>query len=111
MNLKKLGPEFSGKPHPSAIYTSRPLSSFISKCSSNSNSSKNYISRELEFDLDFSRTNTLGTKRKIEEININSHENSGKSIKINSSYSRTFLTDLSFYVRGPRYKHSYYIYY
>uniref|UniRef100_U9V5S8 Protein kinase domain-containing protein n=1 Tax=Rhizophagus irregularis (strain DAOM 181602 / DAOM 197198 / MUCL 43194) TaxID=747089 RepID=U9V5S8_RHIID len=91
MNLKKLGPEFSGKPHPSAIYTSRPLSSFISKCSSNSNSSKNYISRELEFDLDF-RTSTLGTKRKIEEININSHENR-KSIKISSSYSRTFLTD------------------
>ncbi|CAB4446027.1 unnamed protein product [Rhizophagus irregularis] len=87
MNLNKLGPEFSGKPHPSAIYTSRPLSSFISKCSSIGNSSKEYISRELEFDINLSNiSNALGTKRKIEEININSHENSGKS-------SRTSLTD------------------
>ncbi|CAB5208741.1 unnamed protein product [Rhizophagus irregularis] len=87
MSLKKLGPEFSGKPHPSAIYTSRSLSSFISKCSSIGNSSKEYISRELEFDINLSNiSNALGTKRKIEEININSHENSGKS-------SRTSLTD------------------
>ena len=34
MNLKKLGPEFAKKPRPKAIFTSRPLSSFISKCSS-----------------------------------------------------------------------------
>ncbi|CAB4385825.1 unnamed protein product [Rhizophagus irregularis] len=47
----------------------------LGKC----NSSKEYISRELEFDLDFSnRSDTLGTKRKIEEININSHGNNGK---------------------------------
>jgi hypothetical protein len=31
---EKLGPEFTKKPHPKAIYTSRPLSFFISKCSS-----------------------------------------------------------------------------
>ncbi|GET64085.1 kinase-like domain-containing protein [Rhizophagus irregularis DAOM 181602=DAOM 197198] len=58
------------------------------------NSSKEYISRELEFDLDFSnRSDTLGTKRKIEEININSHGNNGKSIKISSSHLRTSFTD------------------
>ncbi len=34
INSKKLGPEFSEKPHTNAIYTSRPLSFFISKCSS-----------------------------------------------------------------------------
>jgi serine/threonine protein kinase len=34
INLKKLGPDFSEKPHPSAVYTSRPLRSFISRCSS-----------------------------------------------------------------------------
>jgi serine/threonine protein kinase len=39
INLGKLGPEFSEKPHPNAIFTSRLLSSFISKCSS-INSSK-----------------------------------------------------------------------
>jgi hypothetical protein len=34
INLKKLGPEFSESHHPNAIYTSRPLSFFISQCSS-----------------------------------------------------------------------------
>ena len=34
INSKKLGPEFTGKYHPKAIYTSRPLSSLISKISS-----------------------------------------------------------------------------
>ena len=40
INSKKLGPKFSGKPHPKAFYTSRLLSSFISKCSSVNFSSK-----------------------------------------------------------------------
>ncbi|CAB4410266.1 unnamed protein product [Rhizophagus irregularis] len=62
------------KPHPKAIYT-------------------NYISNELDFDIDISRTNALGIKRKIEDINIDFHENSGKSIKISFGYSRTSLTD------------------
>jgi serine/threonine protein kinase len=31
---KKLGPKFNEKPHPKAIYTSRSLNSYISKCSS-----------------------------------------------------------------------------
>ncbi|CAB4399562.1 unnamed protein product [Rhizophagus irregularis] len=74
------------------IYTSRLLSFFISKCSS-IYSSKDYISNELDFDIDISRTNALGIKRKIEDINIEFHENSRKSIKISSSYSRTSLTD------------------
>ena len=34
IDSKKLGPEFAKKLHPKAIYTSRLLSSFISKCSS-----------------------------------------------------------------------------
>ena len=34
MNLKKLGPKFSEKPHMNAIYTSRPLGFLIAKCSS-----------------------------------------------------------------------------
>ncbi|GET64103.1 kinase-like domain-containing protein [Rhizophagus irregularis DAOM 181602=DAOM 197198] len=88
---KKL-PKFIN-PHSKAIYTSRLLSFFISKCSS-IYSSKDYISNELDFDIDISsRTNALGIKRKIEDINIDFHENSGKSIKISSSYSRTSLTD------------------
>src|SRR6266498_1708503 len=35
---KKLGPKFSEKPHPKAIFTSRALSSLISKSSSNNSS-------------------------------------------------------------------------
>ncbi|UZO08490.1 uncharacterized protein OCT59_028744 [Rhizophagus irregularis] len=34
MESKKIGPEFAEKPHLGAIYTSRPLSALISKCSS-----------------------------------------------------------------------------
>ncbi|CAB5185748.1 unnamed protein product [Rhizophagus irregularis] len=54
ISSKKLGPEFSEVPHPKAIYTSRSLSPYISECSSISSiySSKDYISRELEFDID-----------------------------------------------------------
>ncbi|CAB5378363.1 unnamed protein product [Rhizophagus irregularis] len=87
---KKLGPKFSEKSHPKAIYTSRLLSSYISKCSSifSSNcssinfSSNDYTSNELEFDIDIkSRLDSLGTKRNIEELNINSCESNGKRIK------------------------------
>ncbi|CAG8660710.1 18190_t:CDS:2, partial [Rhizophagus irregularis] len=84
IDSKKLGPKFSEKPHPKAIYTSRLLSSYISKCSSMFSkcssinfSSNDYNSNELEFDIDIksSRLDSLGTKRNIEELNINSCEN------------------------------------
>ena len=39
MSLKKLGPEFTELPHSKAIFTSRPLSSLISKSSSINSSS------------------------------------------------------------------------
>ncbi|UZO01297.1 uncharacterized protein OCT59_012398 [Rhizophagus irregularis] len=84
IDSKKLGPKFSEKPHPKAVYTSRPLSSYISKY---------YISKELEFDIDIesNKSNVLGTKRNIEELNINSYENNGKYIKINSHLSKTIM--------------------
>ena len=50
MKSKKLGPEFSEKIHSKAIYTSRRLSFFISKCSSISSSST-----EQELDIDIER--------------------------------------------------------
>ncbi|CAB5206053.1 unnamed protein product [Rhizophagus irregularis] len=55
---KKIGPEFAEKRHPEAIYTSRPISALISKCSSINSSStissgnrqdSNYISVNTEF--------------------------------------------------------------
>ncbi|CAG8673916.1 19752_t:CDS:10 [Rhizophagus irregularis] len=80
---KKLGSKFSEKPHPKAIYTSRSLNSYISKCSSiftNCSSinfsSNDYISKEFELGIGIeSELNVLGTKRNIEELNINSYEN------------------------------------
>ncbi|CAG8547014.1 16175_t:CDS:2 [Rhizophagus irregularis] len=82
INSKKLGPKFSEKPHPKAIYTSRPISSYISKCSSifskcsSINSSNEVV---LDIDIESSKSKLLGTKRKIEELlNDNSYENNGK---------------------------------
>ncbi|CAB5364044.1 unnamed protein product [Rhizophagus irregularis] len=128
---KKLGPEFSEKSHPKAIYTSRSLNSYISKrsfifskrssifskrssifskrssifskCSSIFskcsfiNSSNDYTSEELELDIDIKsdRLTSLGIKRNIEELNINSCENSGKRIKVSSGYSRTTLASFN----------------
>ncbi|PKC75146.1 kinase-like protein [Rhizophagus irregularis] len=78
IGLKKLGPNFVRISHPKAIYTSIPLSFFISKCSS-INFSKEYISMELEFDIDIERSKVLGTKRNIEELYIDdSHGNNDK---------------------------------
>ncbi|PKC03552.1 hypothetical protein RhiirA5_423592 [Rhizophagus irregularis] len=99
INLKELGPEFNGKTHPSAIYTSRPLRSFISRCSSYFSKGNDYNSIELELDIDIKRylkfkiyspslhnlnsndsntisSNILGTKRNIEELEIDSYGNS-----------------------------------
>ncbi|CAG8514665.1 21583_t:CDS:2 [Rhizophagus irregularis] len=75
INLKELGPKFNGKTHPSAIYTSRLLRSFISRCSSYF--SKDYNSIELEFDIGIKSSNILGTKRNLEELEIDSYGNSG----------------------------------
>ncbi|CAB4496198.1 unnamed protein product [Rhizophagus irregularis] len=52
-----LGPDFSEKRHSGAIYTSRPLSALISKCSSifsiNAfNEKQDYTSQELNFNND-----------------------------------------------------------
>ncbi|CAB4373394.1 unnamed protein product [Rhizophagus irregularis] len=87
---KKLGPKFSEKSHPKAIYTSRSLNSYISKCSSIFSkcssikfSSNDYISKELKFDIDAesNRLDSFVIKRNIEESNINSCENNVKRIK------------------------------
>ncbi|PKY53329.1 hypothetical protein RhiirA4_471467 [Rhizophagus irregularis] len=43
INSKKIGPEFAEKRHSGAIYTSRPLSALISKCSST------YLSSNISF--------------------------------------------------------------
>ncbi|CAB4373338.1 unnamed protein product [Rhizophagus irregularis] len=68
--------------------SSGSLNSYISRCSSINFSSNDYTSKELELDIDIeSGLNSLGIKRNIEELNINSCENNGKR---SSDYSRTF---------------------
>ncbi|CAB5393528.1 unnamed protein product [Rhizophagus irregularis] len=98
---KKIGPEFAVKCHPEAIYTSRPLSDLISKCSSINSFSTisfgnkqdyNYISKELELDIDIEslssqnltiqNSSTLLKKRNNEELNLETYDDSvGKRIK------------------------------
>ncbi|RIA92179.1 hypothetical protein C1645_804816 [Glomus cerebriforme] len=59
IQLKKLGPEFTEKPHSKAIYTSRSLRSLFPNSSNYSYTSINpfnikqeYVSKELDFDID-----------------------------------------------------------
>ncbi|CAB4402186.1 unnamed protein product [Rhizophagus irregularis] len=99
IELKKIGPEFAGKYHSEAIYTSRLLSDIISKCSSTNSFStisydnkqdSNYISEELELDIDteslssqnLSINTQNSSKRNIEELNLETDDdNVGKRIK------------------------------
>ncbi|GBB90453.1 hypothetical protein RclHR1_01740030 [Rhizophagus clarus] len=95
---KKMGPEFTEKRHPKAIYTSRPLSALISECSSINSLSisfgdeqdYNYVSKEQTFDIDIKSSSqnltiqsplTTLKKRNIKELNHITHDNSGKRIK------------------------------
>ncbi|CAB5388859.1 unnamed protein product [Rhizophagus irregularis] len=59
--------------------TKRPLITEIRKTFSKCCSS--IFSKELELDIDIKSSNILGTKRNIEELEINSYGNSGKHIK------------------------------
>ncbi|UZO06605.1 uncharacterized protein OCT59_026919 [Rhizophagus irregularis] len=90
LDSKNLSPKFRKKPHPKAVYTSRPLSSYIFKCSSTNFSLNNYISKELEFDIDIesNKSNVLETKRNIEELNINSYENNENTLKLIPIYQK-----------------------
>ncbi|CAG8687700.1 6475_t:CDS:2, partial [Rhizophagus irregularis] len=71
IQLKKLGPEFSEKPHPNAIFTSRALSSLISKSS-----------------IDFFSINSVSTIKQEYELDINKIQRSSTQ-NINSSVQVT----------------------
>ncbi|RIA89352.1 hypothetical protein C1645_824981 [Glomus cerebriforme] len=70
INSKKLGSEFAENSHLNAIYTSRLLNSFFSKCSTIYSSSKDYTSIELGFDISFSSPS----------LNLNSKNQSSSTI-------------------------------
>ncbi|UZN99157.1 uncharacterized protein OCT59_000437 [Rhizophagus irregularis] len=86
IQLKKLGPEFSEKSHPKAIYTSRALSGLISKASTidsmvSFNMKQEYITKEYEFDIN--NIQSLSTQ------NTNSATQS-LIVPVNSSRKRNF---------------------
>ncbi|CAB4402259.1 unnamed protein product [Rhizophagus irregularis] len=66
VELKKIGPEFAEKYHSEAIYTSRPLSDLISKCSSTNLFST--ISYDNKQDSNYNSPNTVIKSSKIQKI-------------------------------------------
>ncbi|PKC66277.1 hypothetical protein RhiirA1_459935 [Rhizophagus irregularis] len=89
IQLKQLGPEFSEKPHPGAIYTSRPLSSMISNLSSTRSFSikqdniliddnGEYNTKEQDLDIDISESK----KRNITKVLQIETSDQEKRIKI-----------------------------
>ncbi|CAB4418419.1 unnamed protein product [Rhizophagus irregularis] len=64
---KKLGPKFSQKPHSKAVFTSRALSSLISKSLTINTSTiirnikQEYITEENDFDIDINTTQRLSS--------------------------------------------------
>ncbi|RIA93803.1 kinase-like domain-containing protein [Glomus cerebriforme] len=90
INSKMLGPKFTEKPHSDAIYTSRPLSFFISKCLSINPSSiisfdnkQDYISKELEIDIDIESSNLQYFKKFSTQNSLTiQHSNKIHTIKV-----------------------------
>ncbi|PKC70180.1 hypothetical protein RhiirA1_455127 [Rhizophagus irregularis] len=87
IKLKQLGPKFSEKYHPKAIYTSRTLSSLISKASTINSSmitfnvKQEYITKEYEFDINNIQSSSIQ--------NTNSATQS-LTVSVNSSRKRNF---------------------
>ncbi|CAB4411807.1 unnamed protein product [Rhizophagus irregularis] len=83
IKLKKIGPEFAEKRHSEAIYTSRPLSALISKCSSINSSTissgnkqdSKYISAELDLDIDTRSSSTQNLNSTIRNYSTTSDYN------------------------------------
>ncbi|GBC31773.2 kinase-like domain-containing protein [Rhizophagus irregularis DAOM 181602=DAOM 197198] len=97
----KLGPEFSQKSHPKAIFTSRALNSWISKSSTINSSTimhsikqEHYITKENDFDIDIN-TQRLSSSNIQESSLNNQHSNAIYTISkpistVNSSRKRNF---------------------
>ncbi|CAB5182253.1 unnamed protein product [Rhizophagus irregularis] len=86
---KKLGPESIEKTHPKAVFTSRALSSFVSKPLTLNFSSRNsfnlkqeYITKEYEFDINNIKSSSTS--------NISSVQSSFNSRRQNSYISKPF---------------------
>ncbi|CAB4403173.1 unnamed protein product [Rhizophagus irregularis] len=87
IQLKQLGPEFSEKSHPKAIFTSRVLSSLISEASTINSSmislnvKQEYITQEYEFDINnIQSSSTQNTNSATQSL----------IVPVNSSRKRNF---------------------
>ncbi|CAB5181341.1 unnamed protein product [Rhizophagus irregularis] len=88
IQLKKLGPEFSEKPHPNAIFTSRALSSLISKSSidffsinSVSTIKQEYITKEYELNINkIQRSSTQNINSSVQVTNSQHQNVDGPSV-------------------------------
>ncbi|GBC37071.2 kinase-like domain-containing protein [Rhizophagus irregularis DAOM 181602=DAOM 197198] len=97
INSKKLGPHFTVERHSEAIYTSRSLQEYITKAyefdinntPSSSSPSLNFTIQNPSTTHNQNAINTnrliISRKRKIEESNVEIHDNGRKCIKINKS--------------------------
>ncbi|EXX64005.1 Sps1p [Rhizophagus irregularis DAOM 197198w] len=101
IQLKKLGPEFSEKPHPKAIYTSRALSSLISKSSidfssiNSVNIKQEYITKEYELDINKVQSSSTQNINSSVQVSNFQHQNvSGPSGLLNNLIS-TVITNSS----------------
>ncbi|UZO23275.1 uncharacterized protein OCT59_015619 [Rhizophagus irregularis] len=78
----KIGHEFAEKYHSEAIYTSRLLSDIISKYFLLYTLDSNYISAELELDIDTESLSSQNLSIKTQELNLETDDdNVGKRIK------------------------------
>ncbi|PKY25565.1 kinase-like protein [Rhizophagus irregularis] len=95
IQLKKLGPEFSEKPHPNAIYTSRALSSLIFKSSTIDFSSINsvstiqeYITKEYELDINKVQSSSTQNINSSQVPNLQHQNVSGPLNNLTANSSR-----------------------
>ncbi|GBC47785.2 uncharacterized protein OCT59_000357 [Rhizophagus irregularis] len=111
IQLKQLGPEFSEKSHPKAIYTSRALSSLISKASTINSSSmisfnvkQEYIKKEYEFDINNIQSSSIQNTNSATQsltVSVNSSrkrnseelKNEPNETQKNSKYTKTDNSD------------------
>ncbi|PKY25343.1 kinase-like protein [Rhizophagus irregularis] len=98
---KMIGPEFAEKRHPGAIYISRPLSALISKCSTIYSSStisfdkqdSNYISEELELDIDIESLSSQNSSSTIQNLD-SSYISAELELDINTERSQNLSSTI-----------------
>ncbi|GBC05439.1 hypothetical protein RclHR1_06220012 [Rhizophagus clarus] len=98
IQLKQLGPEFSEKTHPKAVYTSRTLSSLISKSSiinssiNSFNTKKEYITKKYE--LDINKIQSSSTQNINSSVYVTNSQHQNVSGPLNNLISTVTVNSL-----------------